>query len=77
MARKPKSYLVWAIVVTILFNAIAGIVAIVYSFKVNSRWNRGDSDGSARASEVTQWWIAISIVVGLVTLVTGLFVNPI
>lgn len=74
--HKPKSYLGWSIAVTILFNFIAGIVAIVYSCKVNSRWNRGDAQGAVRASERVQWWIAISIVVGLVTSVAGLFVSP-
>ena len=70
---KPNSFLAWAIVVTLLCNVIAGIVAIVYACKVNSKFQRGDIAGAKRSSEYTQWWIAISITLGLIMIVANIF----
>ena len=71
--RKPKSYLGWAIAATVLCNFIAGIVAIIFATKVNSKFLRGDLEGSRRCSETTQWWIAISFTAGLIMIVANLF----
>lgn len=73
--RKPKSYLGFAIAATLLCNMIAGIVAIVYATKVNSKFLRGDIDGAKRCSETAQWWIAISLTVGVIMIVANLFMG--
>ena len=70
---KPYSYLVWALVVTLLCNIVTGVIAIIYSCKVSSRYYKGDIAGAKKASETTQWWIAISICTGLIFTVFNLF----
>ncbi len=62
----PSTYLVWSVAVTVLCCLIPGIVAIIYSTKVSSKYNRGDYDGAAKCSEMAEWWVMISIVLGLV-----------
>lgn len=74
-SKQPSSYLVWSIVITFLCNLLCGVVAIIYSLKVKSKLRAGNIEGAKRCSERAQWWIASSIVVGLVflfiNLVTG------
>ncbi len=62
---KPGAYLAWSIVVTLLCCIPFGIVAIVYSTKVNSRYAAGDYAGAEKASERTQLWIIAAIVGGI------------
>lgn len=64
---QPKSYLAWAIVMTIVFNFIAGVVAIIYASSVTSRWQCHDIAGAEKASERAQAWIIVSFVVGVLT----------
>lgn len=63
---RPKTYLVWAIAVTVLCNMIAGAIAIIYACKVTTKMRNGDMASAQRCSETAQWWIAISICLGLV-----------
>ncbi len=65
-AERPSNYLAWSIVVMLLCFIPSGIVAIIYSAMVNSRFDRGDIAGARKASEIAQWWIIISIVIGVV-----------
>lgn len=62
----PSTYLVWSVLATILCCFIPGIVAIVYSTKVSSRYFARDYEGAEKASEMAQYWIIGSIVLGLV-----------
>lgn len=62
---RPKSYLWAAILVTLLCCTPLGIVAIVYSASVNSRYSVGDIQGAERASRTAQNWIVASFVVGV------------
>ncbi len=62
---KPGTYLAWSIVVALLCCIPFGIVAIVYSTKVNSRYADGDYAGAEKASERTQLWIIAAIVGGI------------
>ncbi len=62
----PSTYLVWSVIATVLCCMIPGIIAIVYSTKVSSRYFARDYEGSRRASEMAQYWIIGSIVLGLV-----------
>lgn len=68
-ARKPASYLAWAIVATVLCNVVCGVVAIIYASKVNTKCRFGDFAGAERCSERAQWWIVGSICVGLIVTV--------
>lgn len=65
--RMPPTYLVWSILSVIFCCAIPGVVAIVYSTLVSSRFYAKDYEGSRKASEMAQIWIIASIVLGVVT----------
>jgi len=66
----PPNYLVWAILTTILCCLPLGVVSIVFSTQVNSKWALGDvagaQDSSAKAKKFAVWSaIAWAIVVVL------------
>lgn len=63
----PPTYLVWSVIMTILCCTIPGIVAIIYSAKVSSKFYEGDFDGAHRASERAEIWIIISFVLGVLS----------
>ena len=56
------NHLAWAIIATVLATCLCcplgllGIVAIVYSTKVNTLLNQGDIDGARRASNTAKTW---------------------
>lgn len=62
----PPTYLVPSILATILCCVIPGIVAIVFSSMVSTKYYTGDYEGAARASRRAEIWIIASIVFGLV-----------
>ncbi len=62
----PPTYIAWAVVVTICCCLIGGIVAIIYSSQVTSRYAAHDYEGAVRASSRAELWIILSIVFGLV-----------
>lgn len=62
----PNSYMVWAILTTILCCLPFGIVAIVYASKVDNLWYSGNQAAAYDASNKAKNW---SLVAGL----TGLF----
>lgn len=61
----PRTYLALSIIVAILCCIPFGIVAIVYSSKVEPAWRRGDLTGAQRYSENAELWIIASVVIGL------------
>lgn len=63
----PNTYLVWSVLATVLCCLIPGIVAIVYSTMVSSKYYAKDYDGARRASEKAQYWIIASVVLGVIT----------
>ncbi len=63
----PKTYLVWSVITTILCCFIPGIVAIINSTKVSSKYFQGDIEGARRASRNAEIWIIISFVLGVIT----------
>lgn len=66
VVQKPPTYMIWSIVVAVVFNLFCGIIAIIYSWKVSSKFRRGNIKSANKCSELAQWWIAISICVGLI-----------
>lgn len=46
----PPNYLVWAILSTVLCCLPLGVVSIVFSTQVNSKWAMGDVAGAQAAS---------------------------
>ena len=65
---RPATYLIWSILLTVLCCSPFSIIAIITGAIVNSRYNAGNYDGARRMSEVTEWMIIFSIVVGLIFL---------
>lgn len=63
--KMPDTYLVWAVLMTILCCLPAGIVAIIFSSQVSSRFYAGDIEGAEKASERAQIWIIVSFVLGV------------
>lgn len=62
----PPNYLVWSILLTVICCNPVGIVAIVLGTGVKSKFYSGDVAGARRASETTAWWLAVTIVTGLI-----------
>lgn len=62
----PPTYLVWSILLTVVCCNPVGIVAIIYGAGIKSKFYSGDIEGARRASETTSWWLAITIVTGLI-----------
>ena len=61
----PPTYLVWAVIMTVICCLPAGVVAIIYSTQVSSKYYAGDMEGARRSSERAQIWIIVSFVVGV------------
>lgn len=69
----PPNYLPWCIV-SILFCCLpASIVALFYSLRVNNAWISGDIEGAKKYSEKVEWWLMITIVLGLISIPFVLF----
>ncbi|MDE7080456.1 MAG: phosphoribosylglycinamide formyltransferase [Muribaculaceae bacterium] len=64
-APMPPAYLVWAVIMTVLCCLPAGVVAIIYSTQVSSKYYAGDMEGARRCSERAQIWIIVSFVIGV------------
>lgn len=63
----PSTWLIWSILVTVFCCFIPGIVAIIFSSQVSSKYYSGDIEGSRRASRMAEIWIIVSVVLGIVT----------
>jgi phosphoribosylglycinamide formyltransferase-1 len=63
----PSNYLIWSILATVFCCLPAGIVAIIFSSQVSSRYYNGDLEGSRKASRMAEWCIIISFVLGVIT----------
>ena len=61
----PPTYLIWAILITVFCCFIPGIVAIVFSSQVSTRYYSGDIEGAWRASRNAEAWIIVSFVLGV------------
>ncbi|TMR07471.1 CD225/dispanin family protein [Actinomadura soli] len=69
----PPNYLVWSILATILCCIPVGIVSIVFSSQVNSKWAAGDQAGAYKASSNAKTWIIVTVVLGLLAGVLSFF----
>lgn len=77
------NHLAWAIISTVITTCLCclpiGIVAIVYSSRVNGKLEAGDIDGARRDSENAKTWCWVTtglgifgLLINLVFLATGL-----
>ena len=67
--QAPDNYLVWAILCTIFCCLPLGIVSIVKSSQVNSKWQLGDYDGARAASADAKKFATWGAIAGIVVLV--------
>lgn len=63
----PPAYIAWSIIVTLLCCTIVGIPAIIFASLTKSSYYKGDMAKAKRYSELTQWFIIASIVLGAVS----------
>ncbi len=63
----PPTHLVWSILTTILCCMPLGIVAIIYSSKVETAYNRGDYKMALKYSNDAKNFSIASLIVGAVT----------
>ena len=68
----PDNYLVWAILSTLLCCLPLGIVSIVKSSEVSSKWAMGDVAGAQKSSEDAKRWAIISALTYVALGVLGL-----
>lgn len=62
----PPTYMVWAILATVCCCLPAGVVAILFSSKVSTKYYMRDYEGARKASENAEIWIIVSIVAGII-----------
>lgn len=65
--EKPRTYIVWNIVLLLLANMLCGIIGIIFGTMVSRRWYAGDYEGAQKASNGAVWCIMIGIVLGLIS----------
>lgn len=63
----PSTWLIWSVLVTVFCCFIPGIIAIIFSSQVSSRYYAGDIEGAKRASRTAEIWIIVSFVLGVLT----------
>ncbi|MGY3793397.1 CD225/dispanin family protein [uncultured Aquimarina sp.] len=63
---RPNNHLALAIISTILCCMITGIVSIIYSTQVNTKYDAGDYEGAVTASKNAKLWGLIGIGVSLI-----------
>lgn len=63
--QKPESYLIWAILSTLLCCLPLGIVSVLKANQVDNLWLNGRYDEAVAASETAKKWVIITAVVGL------------
>lgn len=61
----PSTYLIWSILCTIFCCFIPGIIAIIFSSQVSSKYYSGDIEGAKKSSRLAQIWIIVSVVIGV------------
>ena len=62
----PDNKLVWSILVTLFCCLPFGIVAIIKSAEVNSKWADGDVAGANQSAADAGKWIKWSVIVGII-----------
>ncbi|MCM1347868.1 MAG: CD225/dispanin family protein [Firmicutes bacterium] len=63
---KPPTYFGWCVASIILCCLIPGIVAVIYSSKVTTYYERGQYAEAQKASESAELWLILAFTLGLV-----------
>lgn len=62
MPRRPPTYIVWCIVLTILCCSPFALAGIITGAISSSRYNAGDYAGARSMSNATEWLLILSVV---------------
>lgn len=73
--QKPDNLLVWSILATVLCCLPLGIVAIIYSNKVDPLWNEGKYEESVKAAASAKMYCLIALGLGVVGGIIGFFIG--
>ena len=73
IGQKPDNLLVWSILTTVLCCLPLGIVAIVYSAKVDNLWNMGKYEEAVKAAQNAKLFCLISLGLGVISFIIGAF----
>ena len=71
--QKPNNGLVWAVLCTAFCCLPLGVVAIIYSTKVDPAWNEGRKQDAIAAAKKAQMMSILGAVLGFVLIVIYLF----
>ena len=71
----PDTYMVWAILATLLCCLPFGIVSIVKASQVSSLYNQGRYQEAVAASEAAKKWAIWSAIAGVVLSIIGFFLG--
>lgn len=63
----PPAYIAWSIIATLLCCTIVGIPGIIFASMTKSAYYKGDLAKAKRYSELAQWFIIASIVLGAIS----------
>ena len=67
--KPPKTWLVESILVTIFCCQILGIISIIYSAGVESKFYRGDIAGAESSSKTAKTLVIISVAFGIFSVI--------
>lgn len=73
--QKPDNMLVWSILATVLCCLPLGIVAIIYSNKVDPLWNEGKYEEAEKAAASAKMYCLIALGLGVVGGIIGFFIG--
>lgn len=63
--KRPATYLIWSILLTVLCCNPIGIIPIITGTQVTSKYKNYNFEGARKSSELTEWWLMITIVTSL------------
>lgn len=64
-APAPRTYLVWAVLVTGLCFLPLGLIAVAFAWRTSVLIDRGDLDRARRTSRAAKGWAITALVVGI------------
>jgi energy-coupling factor transporter transmembrane protein EcfT len=69
----PRSYLLFAVLVTVFCFFPTGFVALVSAWRVNYLWKSGEHDKARKSSRRARNWGLLTLAIGIVTWVVVVF----